>query len=166
MKLRQVTLCIVALLLTSIIGSFGCDGDDEPDFGIYLVSNDELVLSEQHIKAYHQDTHTIELNAEGIEKWNSYMTYTTIPRLTDCLFSKDFALKVEGNEIYRGQFYSSASSISYPGVVIQDALFKLDDSRNTISIDFGFASPAESQQEDPRNNPQVLSFFEKAGLLQ
>ena len=71
------------LLITSVL-SCGIEEDisvDEPGFGIYLADTGELVLSEQHIKAYHrnvhltvseeEDTHAIELNQAGIEKWNS-----------------------------------------------------------------------------------------------
>ncbi len=162
MAFGKGSLLMVVVLLTSIIGSLGCDGEDEPEFGIYLVDSGEMVLSEDHIKAYYQDTHTVELNEEGIEKWNSYMTYTTIPKLDACLFSKDFVLKIEGDEIYRGQFYSMASSLIYPGIVIMDALFKLDSTHNTITISFGYFYPI---LEDPRNNPRVIGFLEKKGLL-
>ena len=170
MALRALLRLTIAMLAFAVISSLGCIGnigDNVPKFGIYLASSNELVLSEHHIEAYYKDTHTIELNAEGIEKWNSYLTYTTIPKLTDCLFSQYFVLKIGGDEIYRGQFHSSASSIVYPGIFISDALFKLDERRNTISIGFSYALPAESKQqpEDPRNSPQVLSFFEKANLL-
>lgn len=152
-------------LLVSLALAWACVSDQNPGFGIYLVDSGELVLSEDHIKTYYQDTHTIELNEAGVEKWNSYMTYTAIPKLDACLFSEDFVLKVEGDEIYRGKFYSMASSITCPGVVIMDALLKLDAAHNTITIELGHPGPSPDDGEDPRDNPRVIRFFERKGLL-
>lgn len=169
---------IVLPLLLGIMMMLGlaCDGGDVSTstptptivsrgvgFGIFLVDSGELVLSEQHIKIYHKDTHEIELNEDGIEKWNSYMTYTTIPRLAEGLFGEDFFITIKGTEIYRGKFYSMVSSTSYPGVVILDTLFKLDSKNNVIRIDFGY--PCCPSGEDPRNNPDIFSFLEEQGLL-
>ena len=158
----------VALLLFSVFVCFSCNGGDDgavPGFAIVLVDSGEVVLSERHIKAYHGDTHEIELNEEGIEKWNSYLTYETIPKLDKCLFSREFALEIEGEEVYRGKFYSAVSSMSYPGVVIMEALIKLDSSNNTIWIDFGYPWPQGSEEDDPRDSPVVIDFLEKRGLL-
>ncbi|UCB42285.1 MAG: hypothetical protein JSV77_07400 [Dehalococcoidales bacterium] len=165
----RVKLNISLLLITSLMVSFmsllaGCGGE-EVGFGIYLVDNGELVLSERHIDAYYGDTHTIELNEDGIRKWNSYMTWETIPKQKDSLHNKDFALKIEGKEIYGGKFYSGASSMSYSGVVIMDAIIELDNDRNTIRIQFGYPAPTFGEGEDPRDAPEVIDFLEKQGLL-
>lgn len=147
---------------------------EEPGFGIYLVDSGELVLSEQHIKAYYrnvhlteakEDTHAVELNQAGIEKWNSYMTYETIPKLKDTLFGRDFILKIAGKEIYRGKFYSWASSASYDGVVILDALLKLNEENNEILILYGYPWPLSDSEKDPRNSPEVINFLDKQDLL-
>jgi len=146
----------------------------EPGFGIYLVDNGELVLSEQHIKAYYrnihlteaeEDTHAIELNKAGIEKWNSYMDYEGIPKLQDTLFKRDFAVRIEGKEIYRGKFYSMVSSSTYDRVVILDALLKLDEDNNRIYISYGYPASLFASSEDPRNSPEIISFLDKEGLL-
>ena len=164
-KRTSLPLIITALLLPLICPP-GCGGGEETGFGIFLVDDGELVLSEEHIKAYHKDTHTIELNEEGIQKWNSYMTWEALPKLADSLFSRDFALRIEGEEIYRGKFYSMVSSMSYPGVVILDALVELDGSNNTIRIDFGYPWPPSEPEDDPRNSPRVLDFLDRKGLLE
>ena len=160
---------ISLLLITSLLILFfnllaGCGGE-EVGFGIYLLDNDELVLSEHHIEVYYEDTHNIELNEEGIQKWNSYMTWETIPKQTESLHSRDFVLKIKGEEIYRGKFYSMVSSISYSGVVVMDALIELDSDHNTIRIEFGYPTPAFAEGEDPRNAPEVIDFLDKHGLL-
>jgi hypothetical protein len=156
---------LFTVLLLSIICSLGCGDKEEIAFGVFLLDSDELILSDQHIKAYHKDTHQIELNEDGIQKWNSYMTYKTIPKLADSLYSKDFVLKIEGKEIYRGKFSSYASSESYTEVVILDALVKLDENNNTIWIQYDRVWPIDSYEEDPRNSHEIISFFEKQGLL-
>ena len=165
MSKRKLWLGIIILSIIAFLTA-GCDRGEEVAFGIFLVDSGELVLSEQHIKAYHKDTHKIELNVDGIQKWNSYMTYQTIPKLDDSLYSRDFMLRIEGKEIYRGKFYSSVSSASCSEVVILDALVKLDESNNTILIEYGYAWPVASNEEDPRNSPEVISYLEKQGLLE
>ncbi len=161
----KISLLLITSLLLSFVSLLACCGSEEVGFGIYLIDSGELVLSEHHIEAYYGDTHTIELNEEGIRKWNSYMTWETIPKLADSLYSRDFVLKIEGKEIYRGKFSSMVSSTIYPGVVIMDAIIELDNDNNTIRIEFGYPGPAFGTGEDPRNAPEVIDFFEKQGLL-
>ena len=156
---------ILLIVMLFVAGSLACVGNDKAEFGIYLADSGELVLSEEHIKAYYPDAHTIELNEEGIEKWNSYMTYPTIPRLDKCLFSRDFVLRIKGEDIYEGKFYSMVSSIGDPGIVIMDALFKLDSTYNTIWIKTCYPGSFSENQDDPRNDPRIINFFEKKGLL-
>lgn len=179
--MKKVAVAIAILAIVCVCGMTGCDSQlesydcgDGPCFGIYLVDSGELVLSEQHIKAYRREmyfyvddteTHVIELNEEGISRWNSYMTYESIPKLNETLYKKDFVLKIEGEEIYRGQFYSMVSSMSYDGVVIMDALVRLDNDNNAIRIDYGYPSPDFATGEDPRNIPEVIGFLEQSGLL-
>jgi len=160
-KKTSILLITTLFLLISLLLS--CDGGEDVGFGIFLVDSGELVLSEQHIKIYHKETHEIELNEDGIEKWNSYMTYTTIPRLAETLCGEDFLIMVEGTEAYRGRFSSYVVSTIPPGVTIVDTLFKLDSEHNAIRIDIGY--PYFPSGEDPRNNPDILSFLEEQGLL-
>jgi hypothetical protein len=176
LKMRVVIgktyLVLVTALLLSLLGLLACDSgestvsiEEDASFGIYLLDTGELVLSEDHVKAYHEDSHTIELNEEGIAKWNSYQTYTAEPKLKDTLFSRDFVLKIGEKEIYRGKFYSMVSSASYDGAAIIESLFELDDEHNTIRIDFGYPWHSDIG-EDPRNSPEVIGFFERRGLLE
>ncbi|HEY41196.1 MAG TPA: hypothetical protein G4O18_04985 [Dehalococcoidia bacterium] len=184
---KKTFLPLAVIILVSSIALMACGGEEEagfnnssadngaePGFGIYLVDSGELVLSEYHIKAYRRgvqfyddvDTHVIELNEEGIEKWNSYMTYESIPKLADSLYSRDFILKIEGEEIYGGKFYSMVSSMSYGGVVILDALVELDNDHNYIRIDYGYPTPGFATGEDPRNSPEVIDYLERRSLLE
>ena len=45
-----------------------------------------------------------------------------------------------------------------------DTLFKLDSENDTIKIDIGF--PYFVNGDDPRDNPDILGFFEERGMLQ
>jgi len=161
---RRVFSFLIIISLLTLFNSLACDTTDKTKFGIYLVDGGELVLSERHIEKYYWDNHTIELNEAGIEQWNSFITYAGIPKLAGTLHNSDFVLRIEGQEIYRGKFYSNVSSASYPGVVILDSLFKLDENRNTIEIDYGYG-PILDSADDPRNSPEVLKFLNESGLL-
>ena len=164
-KLAKIIPPFLILVLVFTCTCLPACNDDEPGFGIYLVDSGELVLSDQHIEAYYWDSHAIELNEEGIEKWNSYMTYGGIPKLQDTLYQQEFVLKVKGEEIYRGKFYSMVSSMSYEGVVILDTIIKLDENIKTIVIQHGYPSPNFGTGEDPRNSQKVFDYLESKDLL-
>jgi hypothetical protein len=152
--------------------------------GIYLVDTDELVLSAQDMAAYLRATHEIVLNESGIEKWNSYVVRDSpydppmpfdpaipfdgpIPSpvsIAGGLYQKEFSLRIDNREIYRGYFWSALSSVSCEGVVILDALLPCDSVRNTIQIENGYPGPLPGA-EDPRDNAELLNFFAAWGLL-
>jgi hypothetical protein len=106
----------------------------ETTVGIYLADTGELVLSQDDIKAYYGNSHSIELNAQGIAKWNSFHTYAGVPKLAQSLFNREFIIKSNGKEICRGKFYSLASSATYSGIAIIDALLPLDGEHDQIWI--------------------------------
>jgi hypothetical protein len=135
-------------------------------FGIFLEDHDELVLSEKHITFYDRDTHEIELNAGGINKWNSYIVYDDsfdppIPQLSG-LYTKNFVVKVHGQEMYRGKFWSLASSASYTGIVIVDVLGIPD---NMIRIHVGYPESLDAKKHDPRDRSEIVNFFKEHALL-
>ena len=155
--------CITALMLICICPS-ACNNSEEPGFGIYLADSHELVLSDEHIGAYYWDSHTIELNEAGIEKWNSYVTIVDIPRLDAKFYREDFVVKIEGEEIYRGKFTSFISSTLPQGVVISDASIILEEHSDTIKI--GYSQPMSPDAEaDPRESQVVLEYLESQDLL-
>ncbi len=176
-RLIASQLLLVLLLSSNILScSLTTDiTDNEPGFGIYLLDTGELVLSDNHINAYYRDaylyenieetTHAIELNEEGIERWNSYNYHEEIPKLKDSLYGRNFVLKIEGEEIYRGEFYSMVSSASYDRIVILDAIVELNKEHNRIYINNGYPNSAFASGEDPRNNQAVLEYLNKKGLL-
>ncbi len=139
-------------------------------FGIYLVETGDLLLAEQDIAAYVRATHTIQLNTAGIQKWNSYVASHTssnpTPRgLRGGLYQKEFAVRLDGKERYRGKFWSAVSSVSYFGVVILDVALTCDDIRNSIHIEYGYPAPMTNGTGDPRNNQEIFDFFAVRGKL-
>ena len=160
-------LLLFIVLAICVFPLASCDDSDDSgeSFGIFLIDTDELVLSDEHIKAYHSETHEIELNQKGIEKWNSYMTYETIPQLAQTLYTKKFVTRVGNKEAYRGTFWSMASSAIPEGIIISETLFKLDATHNTIQLKLSLIEPQGSDSEDPRNDAKVLNFFEERGIL-
>jgi hypothetical protein len=160
---KQKALFLMAVLLLSILLSTSCSIGQKEDFAIYLADSGEIVLSENEIKTYHRDNNTLELNENGMKKWNSHLTYQGIPKLADSLFSREFIIKIEGKEICRGKFWSGVSSASYSGVVILDSLFKLDSSHNILWIKSDF--PGRSGALDTSISSELNRFFEKHNLL-
>jgi hypothetical protein len=136
--MSRLTLLLlgVACLLMALMPA-ACSKSDG-GFGIYLADSGEIVLSLDNIKAYHSLDYSFELNTSGIERWNSFQTYTAEPKLAQGLYQLDFIIKIAGNELCRGKFFSMVSSMSYDGIVILDSIVKLDESRDSIRLEFGY----------------------------
>jgi hypothetical protein len=159
----ESAMIVFLVLLTGVFT--GCKNAETTGFNIILADTGAVVLSTQHIKSYDPTTYTLELNEKGIKQWNSYLTYTSIPKLADSLNGKDFSVQVNGKEMYRGEFLSNVVSSTRDGIVILDALMKLDDTNNTIRIGFGYPGDSYGKGEDPRNNPEIIKLFKEQGLL-
>jgi hypothetical protein len=139
-------------------------------FGIYLVETGELLFSDQDMEAYVRATHTIEFHASGIDKWNSYLASCIVSdpptrSLRKGLYEKEFAVRIDDKEYYRGKFWSAVSSVSCAGVVILDAALPCNDIRNSIHIDYGYPAPMTNNTDDPRNNQEIFDFFAGQGKL-
>jgi len=137
-----------------------------PSFGLYLADTDELVLSEQHIAAYRPDESAFILNEEGITRWNSFHTYTGIPKLGESLYQRDFIIKIEGEELCRGKFYSLASSASYAGLAIIDSLLPMDtDIHNKLWLISDYPGMSLGETYDSIK-AELAAVFESLGLLE
>jgi hypothetical protein len=141
----QTGIILIAIMLLSIPITASCNSNPstpiiaKESFVIYLAENREVVLTEHEINLYDPEKTILELNEDGIEKWNSHITYhQDVPKLADGLFSQEFIIEIEGKEICRGKFWSTASSASFDGVVILDSLFRLDSEHNFIQIQSGY----------------------------
>jgi len=148
---KVIFATIVVLLVitgTYLLLSFMTPSVD--GFGIYLLESGELVISDLEIVSYNKTSHEIKLTDAGVEK---------IEGLQMPLNGAGFVIKVEGEEIYCGAFWSPISSLPYHGVVIEILVIN-----NSVKIDAGYPS-SQFQGEDPRDNPKVFDYLEKVGKL-
>ena len=122
----------------------------EGGFGIYLLGSGELVISDREIVSYNKTSHEIELTEAGVAK---------IEGLQVPVNGTGFVVKVEGEEIYRGAFWTPISSLPYNGVVIETVV--TDDS---VKIEAGYPS-SQFQGEDPRDNPKIFDYLSRLGKL-
>jgi hypothetical protein len=153
---------LMAVLFFSTLTTASCNIGQKEGFVIYLTESGEIILTENEIEMYDSDENALELNENGIKKWNAHLTYQDVPRLADSLFSREFVLEIEGKNICRGAFWSGASSTSYSGVVILDSLFKLDSSHNTLWIKSGYPN---NRGLELSISSELYRFFEIHNLL-
>lgn len=121
-------------------------------FSIYILDTNEIIISDEDIVYYKKTSHDIKLTEEGAEKIEQLSL--KVP-----LNGTKFMIKVNGEEIYGGWFWSPISSIPCSGVVIMTLV------RNeTIKIETGYPS-SHFRGEDPRKNLTVLNHFQALGKL-
>jgi len=137
-----------------------------------LVENEKDVLSDQDIVSYDWKKHEIKLNKSGIAKWNSHIVYDNSsnpphPVLQGSLYKKEFVIRIDEKELYRGKFWSFASSLSSDGIIILDVLFKRDERHNILTLQYGYPGPISGSafKSDPRNNTELHNFLKKKRLL-
>lgn len=166
--MKRLALLLASLFLLLLILFPSACAKSDGSFGIYLADSGEQVISLGHIKAYHSLDYSFELNAKGIEKWNSFHTYPAEPKLAQSLYKRDFILKIDNQEICRGKFYSIASSSTYDGIVILESLGKLDNDHTSIKIDFGYPfgySFPSAPSDESRISAELERFFGEMHLL-
>ena len=166
---KQTHWLLIALVVVALGGaSHTAFSDDQQTarFGLFLAGSDSLIFSGEHIASYDWSRHEIELNASGAKRWESMVVYNdaVTPRapVLDGLYGKEFVVKVLGEEIYRGRFWSYASSTSYDGIVLLDVLC-VQDCR--LQLQVGYPSPPAGNDLDPRDDAKLLSYLKSEGLL-
>lgn len=141
-------------------------------FEIQLLEKDILVISDENIISYNEASHEIKLTDEGVKKFKTIQE-------TIGLYQESFVIKLNGKKIYSGHFWSDvvATSVTsyskYSGAVINyDGLyFPLNPKdSNTLYIEIlhpDYPGPLSENSEviDPRNNPKIFDYFQKAGKL-
>ena len=153
---RIVTLAIVAifLIIFGIVTYFNQSQITEEGFGIYLLDNNELVISDTDIISYNRTSHEIRLNEGGVKKIKTLH-----------LYQKPFAIKLDGKQVYNGAFWSDISSIPYSVIVIVDILTVQYGMTDSIRIEKGYPSSEFFEGVDPRNNSEIFDYFQKVGKL-
>jgi hypothetical protein len=158
-SLLSLALCLIACTHRNA---------DYSSFGIYLVEDGSLLLSEEDIDTYIRAEHKLVLNQQGMMKWNSHISYNPnqtppIPVLGGSLYQKEFTVRLDNDVMYAGKFWSMVSSLSYNGIVILDAIIACDSAHKWITIENGYASQMPT---DLRENSKIFDFFNSKGKLQ
>ena len=157
MNRSKVSLVIIAVLLSTFVigGWFILNRQSQiskEGFGIYLLENNQLVISDKDIMSYNKNSHEIKLTEEGVEK---------IKALKVPVSGRPFVVKLNGEEIYNGSFWSPISSIPYSGIVIDTLIIQ----NNTITIEKGYPTSEFFEGIDPRNHSEIFDYFQKVGKL-
>ncbi len=124
----------------------------DEEFGIYLSDSGELVISDGDVISYNGSSHEIRLTEAGTQKIEELSM--GVP-----LNGTRFVIRIKGEDVYDGWFWSPISSLPCSGIVIETLV-----RNNTIQIEAGYPS-SYFQGEDPRSNPEVFSYFQSIGKL-
>ncbi len=157
--MKKITVIILAVLLLTLFVLPSCKTAPEDTFKITLADTGEVVLTGNDIAVYDSENHSLELNASGITKWNSYLVDDSNPRSRNTLFSKDFIITIAGQEICQGKFWPAYSSYFLPEVIKITAVDRLDDEFNKLWLGFGGSAGATDIQAS------LTDYFKKAGRL-
>ena len=122
-------------------------------FGIYLLKNNELVISDEDIVWYDRNIYEIKLTDEGFKK---------IQELKVSVYGEPFIIKINDEEIYNGSFWTPISSVSYHGIAI---VTFVNTTNSTIKLEKGYPSSDFFEGVDPRNDSRILDHFQKIGKL-
>jgi hypothetical protein len=143
------------------------------EFGIYLVMQeisleqmretnlseleleDTPILSVDDIVTYDWETHEIRLTASASER---------ITRLEGSMLGGlAFAVCVGGEPVYIGAFWTSYSSATFDGTVIDVYPAKFG---QPVPIKLGYPSPEWFAGEDLRSDPRIFRSLKEAGKLE
>ena len=132
--------------------------DDIPPEKMEMLSHvdiaDQPIISLQDIITYNAQTHELKLTDTAFKRVSQLQVPTR---------GKSFLVCVDKNPVYWGAFWTPVSSQSFDGVTIWQpySLSKL----YIITLELGYPSSSFYGGEDPRNKPEIISAFEKAGKL-
>ena len=151
-KVSLILLIFVILVVAIGLYLIYRSGVSSEEFGIYLLENNELVISDNEIVWYDKTSYQIKMTEEGIKKISSLEVSVT---------GNPFVARIDGQEIYTGSFWVSFSSLSYSGIVIDSLRIQ----NNTLRIDLGYPSSQFFEGVDNRNDPRILDHFQKLSKL-
>jgi hypothetical protein len=153
-------------LMLLLMWLFCCSMEQEKSAGfeLSLAASGEVILKDVDIAAYIWGKHRIVLTPKGVERWQSFVPFDSsydppIPKMGG-LFGKEFVIKLNGVEMYRGHFWSMCSSQLKPGVLIYETLGVIQD-----ALWIEFERPHNKVEDDPRGRPEIQAYFRKQGKL-
>ena len=134
-------------------------------FGIY--QGQDLIISEDNIISYNVTNNEIKLNEDGLRVLRSKIVYDEedgklVPSLGG-LYLKTFSLRIDGQEIYSGTFWSNLSSGTNSGVVLLDVLGI--NSEDRVRLEAGYPNSSYFKGADPRNNPKIIEYLKSKNKI-
>jgi hypothetical protein len=147
----------------------GCNPDGPPPgdegLAIVLVDTGEILLTDAHLEAYDWDTHRLLLAPSGVDRWESFAvwdtTHTPPVRKLGALTGREFSLRIDGIEMYRGHCWSLAMSMMRSGVLLYDTIGAAPDR----SLRLGFERLVDETAADPRGRPEIEACLRTRGKL-
>jgi hypothetical protein len=115
---------------------------------------DAPIIGTKDIISYNAQTHELKLTAEAFER---------VSQLDVPVSGRSFIVCIDKKPIYFGAFWTPISSISFDGVTIWKPLGVHDP--YVVTLELGYPSSSFYGGNDPRNNPEVLTYLDKAGKL-
>ena len=167
----HITARLIALIMVgAVIISSGCTTSKGEEFAIYLTKEDippaqmealshveladQSIIGINDIITYNEQTHELKLTQSAFERISQLEVPTS---------GKSFLVCVDKNPVYWGAFWTPMSSQSFDGVTIWKPYSSSEP--YIVTLELGYPSSSFYGGEDPRNRPEIISAFEKAGKL-
>ncbi|MGA2070857.1 MAG: hypothetical protein ABSG97_05865 [Sedimentisphaerales bacterium] len=160
MRTILITLCFISLA--------GCSSTtgNANRFAIYLVAvpntdinqiilEDRPVLTAADIVSYDWNTHTMELTDRGLR------SIPAAPKEVG-VYGKSFVVVADEQRCYVGAFWTTFSSIAYPGPVIE---LPLDTKTNSVTIRRAYPFETLGMGSDPRTDKRIFKVLSESGKL-
>lgn len=131
------------------------------DFGIYLVKNNQLLISQDDVVSYNPDTYTFKLTDEAVKRLNSYSVYGEdhTPKMNNGLYQQEFSMMLKDTVLFAGVFWSSVSSLSHDGLVLLDSTMFPTTKELTLATSYPAGGTLSTRQSDLRE------YFKSIGKL-
>ncbi len=129
-------------------------------FGLYFDEHQQLLLSDADIVAYVPTEHSFIVTTDAIRRLNAMNGSLSVRSGLGFLFQKKFSVRLGSQTLYRGEFWSWASSLAQEGVKIYFPIF----STNTLNISFWqFQSSTEASDAPAyvRAQPKLIEYFRR-----
>jgi len=167
----RITAKLTALIMVgAVIISSGCTSSKGEGFAIYLTKEDippaqmealshveladQSIIGINDIITYNEQTHELKLTQSAFERISQLEVPTS---------GKSFLVCVDKNPVYWGAFWTPMSSQSFDGVTIWKPYSSSEP--YIVTLELGYPSSSFYGGEDPRNKPEIIDAFEKAGKL-
>lgn len=166
-RMKKTLLFFLALTLLTGVGCKQVQKQStsvstkNPDFGIYLVKNNQLLISQDDVVSYNPDTYTFKLTDEAVKRLDSYSVYgeNRTPKMDNGLYQQEFSMMLNDTVLYAGVFWSNVSSLSHEGLVLLDSTMFPTTKELTIAASYPVGGVLSTRQSSLRE------YFKSIGKL-